>query len=126
MATSVTGYLGPMEVKPLSPARESAAPSAGKELSLTRLLAESVEAVGCSEKDAAISQGYEPNYWSRIKSGEKQAHLERVSRLPEPVQREMCARWGRQLGMHLTTEDTRRRVVANLVKAAAEALAEIA
>lgn len=126
MSTSVQFNLPPVLVEPSSRSRESAPPRQGDKSSLTELLAKSCEETGLSEKDAAMSQGYDPKYWPRVKSGEKAAHLEKIAGLPEKTQQEFLARWGRQLGMHLTTEDTRRRVVANLVKAAAEALAEIA
>lgn len=93
---------------------------------LTLLLTEAVDAARVTSENAARDMGYDPAYWSRIKNGQKAAHLGRVRRLPETVQREFVARWGRMLGMTITTEDARRRAVANLVKAAAEALAEIA
>lgn len=109
---------GPVEGKALVPAGEIAIPATGKEVSPTRLLAEAVEATGCAEKDAAISQGYEPAYWSRIKSGEKAAQLERVGRLPDTVQREFLSRWSKQLGMRLVTEDDERRAALELAESA--------
>lgn len=90
------------------------------------LLREAVAASGCQHKEAAFSAGYQPDYWTKALNGERGVNLDRLGKLPSSVQCELVTRWGRQLGMHLTTEDTRRRVVANLVKAAAEALAEIA
>src|SRR5688572_28503799 len=109
MPRSLQQPLPPMEVQTLSRTRESAEPHTGtaggkvdsrpRESSLTALLTEAVEATGCSEKEAAIAQGYEPTYWSRIKAGEKQAHLERIARLPEPMQREFVTRYARQLKM---------------------------
>lgn len=106
------------EGKPLSLTGETAFPVAGKEVSPTRLLAEAVEATGCSEKDAAISQGYEPAYWSRIKSGEKQAHLDRIGRLPERVQREFVKRYAQELKMRISEEDTERAAALELAEAA--------
>lgn len=116
--------LPPVLVQSLDRVDQSLDPSG--QVVLTSLLTEAVDAARVSEKEAARDMGYDPAYWSRIKSGQKAAHLERVGRLPASVQREFVSRWGRMLGMHLTTEDARRRAVANLVKAAAEALAEIA
>jgi hypothetical protein len=114
--------LPPVEVKPVS--REPVGP--GKELSLVGLLADSVASSGCSEKEAAICQGYEPAYWSRIKTGEKAAHLDRVSRLPERVQREFVKRYALALKLHVTDEDTRKRVILDLARAAINALEQIA
>lgn len=90
------------------------------------MLRASVDASGCQHKEAALSAGYQPDYWTKALNGERGVHLDRLGQLPALVQTELVTRWARQLGMHVTTEDTRRRVVANLVKAAAEALAEIA
>lgn len=93
---------------------------------LTALLSEAVGAAQLSEKEAAIEMGYDPAYWSRIKNGDKAAHLERVARLPVLVQREFVTRWARQLGMKLAAADPQKTAAANLLKAAAEFLAESA
>lgn len=87
MASSKQLNLPPSLVQSVSSARESNAPQAVQEVSLVGMLADAVASTGCSEKEAAIAQGYGPAYWSRIKAGEKAAHLDRVSRLPESVQR---------------------------------------
>lgn len=126
MASHSQLSLGPMEGKALSLRRESAAPAEVQEVSLTKLLAGAVEDTGCSEKDAAISQGYPPNYWSRIKSGEKAAHLERLTKLPESVQREFVKRYARQLRMDVREEDAQRAALVDLVESAARALRVIA
>ena len=126
MSRSVQLNLPPQLVQVSSPTRETAAPSTGHELSLTRLLADCVADSGCSEKDAALSQGYEPNYWSRIKTGEKAAHLERISRLPEKVQREFVSRWAQQLKMRVIDENSQQRAITALAKAALDVLSEIA
>lgn len=123
---------GPLEGQSLSPARETAQPSDGKELSparessLTALLAAAIDGQGCPEKVAARSQGYEPSYWSRIKSGEKPAHLDRVAGLPESVQREFVKRWGRQLRMDVRDEDAQKAALAEVAEAALRALKVIA
>lgn len=117
--------LPPTPVQKVSRAGEIAAPVEGKEVSLTGLLAESVDETGYPDGNAARDMGYEPAYWSRIKSGEKAAHLERVSRLPVRVQREYVKRWGKQLGMHVSDEDAKVRALKNLVCAAADALREV-
>lgn len=119
---------------PLPPAlvisHDVAPSSAGRvevnSIDVAGMLRASVDASGCQHKEAALSAGYQPDYWTKALNGERGVHLDRLGKLPASVQAELVTRWGRQLGMHLTTEDTRRRVVANLVKAAAEALAEIA
>lgn len=126
MPRSVQINLPPALVQSLSPARESAAPVEVKEVSLTTLLAESVEATGCAEKDAAISQGYEPAYWSRVKTGEKAAHLDRVSRLPEKVQREFVKRYAQELKMTVRDDDARTQALTDLAEAAVRALRVIA
>lgn len=131
MQRSVQLNLPPTKVQSLSLAGETAAPANGKglsqaeESSLTSLLAESVVAVGCTEKEAAIAQGYEPAYWSRVKAGEKQAHLERLARLPETVQREFVKRYARQLRMEVREPDAKARAVAELIEVAARALREV-
>lgn len=132
MRSSLQLNLPPTKVQSVSRARETAEPESGKELSrgeesrLTLLLADAVEAAQCSEKEAALAQGYEPTYWSRIKSGEKAAHLDRLSRLPEKVQREFVKRYAQELKMTVSDEDSRKRAVAELVKAAAHVLSEMA
>lgn len=93
---------------------------------LTSLLAASVDAVGCSEKEAARDMGYDPAYWSRIKAGDKAAHLERIARLPEKVQREFVKRYAQELKMRVSDEDSKTRALAELVECAARALKEIA
>jgi hypothetical protein len=123
---SVRLGLDPMEVQTLYRRRETDAPRQGNVLSLTALLAESVAAARCSEKEAAIAQGYEPTYWSRIKSGEKAAQLDRVGRLPEPVQREFVRRYASALQMVVRDGDNRARALAELVEVAARAMREIA
>jgi hypothetical protein len=118
MRTTLQLNLPPTLVQSVSPARESAAPAEVPEVSLTRLLAESVEETGCSEKDAALSQGYPPNYWSRIKSGEKAAHLEKLSRLPVRVQQEFVRRYARELKMQVREMDARTVAALELAEAA--------
>ena len=132
MASSKQLNLPPALVQSVSSARESGVPTDGKDLShdqetrLTSLLAASVEATGCAEKEAALSQGYEPAYWSRIKSGEKHAYLDRVGRLPESVQRAFVTRWACQLRLRVSEGDAQKHAAANLLKAAADFLAESA
>lgn len=122
--------LPPVEVNSIDPRRESAVPSGGTSVSPTAILVRAVaDEQGWQDKDAALSQGYEPNYWSRIKSGEKPAQLERIARLPVKVQKRIVRRWGRALGMDIRDElpgDRQRRVLADLQCALANALREIA
>lgn len=115
--------LPPVQVQPSSQHRESTSTAQVQELSLVGLLADAVASTGCSEKEAAIAQGYEPAYWSRIKAGEKAAHLDRVSRLPERVQRAFVTRWASQLRLRVTDGDDQKHAAANLLKAAADFLA---
>lgn len=117
--------IGPLPVQSLSRARESAAPVQGKEIPLTTLLADSVEATGCTEKEAALAQGYGAAYWSRVKTGEKAAHLDRLARLPVHVQREFVKRYAHQLKMTVREEDARARAISDLAAAAVRALQEI-
>lgn len=109
--------------------REIAAPSAGNPLSPTAILVRAVEDErGWQEKDAARSQGYEPSYWSRIKSGEKAAQVERLALLPVKVQKRFVRRYARALGMDVRDEspvDRQRRVFAELQCALANALKEV-
>lgn len=118
--------LPPVPVQSSSPRRESVAPPEGNILSLTGLLADSVDEAGYPEGNAARDMGYEPNYWSRIKSGEKAAHLERIGRLPERVQRAFVTRWAGILRLRITDSDTQKHAAVTLLKAAADFLAESA
>lgn len=106
--------------------RETTFPEGEQELSLTRLLADCVSDLGCAEKDAARTLGYEPSYWSRIKAGEKAAHLDRVTRLPAKVQQEFVKRWATQLKMRVSDEDSTKRAIVELARAAVTALEAIA
>lgn len=119
-------FIGPLLVESLSLGRESTHPVAGERLSLTRLLVAAVEETGLSEKDAAISQGYDPRYWPRIKSGEKAAHLDRIAGLPLRTQQDFIRRWALTLRLRVTDDDVRARVIAELARAAVSALTEIA
>jgi hypothetical protein len=110
----------------LSRIREIAHPFVGEKVSrLTDLLVDAVSSSGLSEKEAAISQGYDPRYWPRVKSGEKAAHLERIAGLPEGAQRAFVSSWGRQLGMRVSLEDSRQSAVIELAEAALRALRSI-
>lgn len=121
-----------MEGKGVDQMRSIAGPESGQAVDrsgqqeLTQLLAASVEAVGCTDKEAAISQGIDPAHWSRIKSGEKAAHLDRVARLPESVQKEFVKRYARQLRMDVREEDAQRAAVVDLAEAAVRVLKVIA
>lgn len=107
--------------------RESALPVEGEQVSrLTDLLVSSCEETGLQEKDAARSQGYDPKYWPRIKSGEKAAHLDKIAGLPLKTQREFVTRWARMLKMRVSDDDSQKRALLQLVRAATEALDEIA
>lgn len=124
MAANHQLSLPPMPVNSLDHNRQSVSGTGQREL--TELLAESVTAAGCTDKEAAYAQGIDPAHWSRIKSGEKTQHLDRIARLPERVQREFVTRYARQLKMTVSDDDARKRAVAELVKAAAHVLSEIA
>jgi len=82
----------------------------------------------CSEKEAHIALGLpDAPYWSKVKSGDKPApRVDRLTDLPEVTQREMCKRWGRQLGMRMSTEDAKAAAVADLIEVAARAVRELA
>lgn len=101
----------------------------GNGISPTAILVKAVEdEQGWQEKDAARTQGYEPSYWSRIKSGEKAAQLERIALLPTKVQKRFIRRYARALGMEIREElpaDRQRRVFAELQCALANALREV-
>lgn len=126
MGTKDQLFIGPLLVESLSRPGESAHPGEGGNVSLTRLLVLSVEQTGLSEKDAAISQGYDPRYWPRIKSGEKAAHLDRIAGLPIRTQQEFIKRWALVLRLRVTDDDVRARAIAELARAAVNALSEIA
>jgi hypothetical protein len=117
--------LGPLPVENTSRGGEISRPSEGDNVSLTRLLADACNDVGLLEKEAALAQGYDPKYWPRCKSGEKNAYLDRVQQLPLHAQREFVRRYARQLKMHVSDEDARRRALADLACAVTNALREI-
>lgn len=125
MSNTVQLNLPPTLVRTTDVSASTARPAEVNPIDVPTLLRESVDAE-CQQKEAALSAGYQPDYWTKVLNGERGMHLDRLGRLPMKVQRQLVMRWGSELGIHMTTEDTRRRVVANLVKAAAEALAEIA
>jgi hypothetical protein len=69
----------------------------------------------------------DPSYWTKVKNGARPApRIDQLLNPPVTVQRAMCRRWARMLGMHVTTEDHRRTVLAELIEAAGRALKEIA
>src|SRR5688500_15453441 len=116
--------LPPMEAKALVPARTIVGPLEGQAVVLERtnglsLLIGAVSESGCSEKEAAHSLGCpDQTYWSKVKSGDKPApRIDKLTALPEPAQREYVKRWGKQLGMRVSDEDTRTRVLADVVEA---------
>jgi len=120
-----------MEAKSIDPSRTTAGSHAGQAVvpSRTDALSLLVEAVGetCSEKAAALSMGLAPDYWSKVKSGEKpEPRIKRLTDLPELTQRAMCRRWARQLKMRVSDEDAQRQAVTDLAAAAVRALQEIA
>jgi hypothetical protein len=127
-------HLPPAPVETVSPVRaialpddrERIPPTEGDKPSLTMLLAGACEDCGLSEKESALSQGYDPKYWPRIKSGEKQAHLERIEGLPPRVRREFVKRWADREGLHVSSEGARERALKNLLCATAEVIREIA
>jgi len=100
-------------------------PASGEKPSLTRILAESCEQCGLAEKDAALSQGYDPKYWPRVKSGEKAAHLERLTGLPRRVQREFIRRYARELKMDVRDADSQKRALADLACAVSNVMREM-
>lgn len=116
--------LPPTLVKSLDPPDQSL--DLDGQSSLTSLLAASVETAGCTEKEAARDMGYDPAYWTRIKAGDKAAHLERLSRLPQKVQREFVKRYAHELKMHVTEGDSKAQMIAEFIEVAARVMREIA
>ena len=129
MRSSVQLSLPPAEVQTVSRARESANPTSGNGISPTAILVQCCEDErGWQEKDAALTQGYEPPYWSRIKSGDRPAQLERLGRLPVNVQKRFVRRYARALGMDVrdeSPEQRQRRALADLQVALSNAMKEI-
>ena len=125
MRTSVQLQLPPTEVQSVSRQPHTQ----GNGLSPTAILIKAVDDErGWQEKDGARTQGYEPSYWSRIKSGEKPAQLERIARLPLKVQKRFVRRYARALGMDVRDEtpaDRQRRALAELQCALANAQREL-
>lgn len=130
MPPSVQLNLPPARVNDVSPRGEIAVPASGNTVSPTAILVRACEDErGWQEKDAAIVQGYEPPYWSRIKSGDRPAQLERIARLPIKVQQRFVRRYARALGMDVREEssgDRQLRAIADVQVALATAMREIA
>jgi hypothetical protein len=127
MAKEYQVNLPAVPVELISQTREishpSTLPGLGEPVSrLTDLLVAACEDTGLQEKDAARSQGYDPKYWPRIKSGEKAAHLDRITGLPRDTQRDFVARWGRQLGMDIRPINEQRRRLYALKRALVDVL----
>jgi hypothetical protein len=126
MNKSLQIALPPMEVEALSQARETPHPAQGERVSLTALLAQTASEFGLQEKLTADTMGVDPRYWSRIKAGEKKAHLDPVADFPEHVQRAFVTKWARMLKMNVSEQDATKRAVMDLAKAALAALEHIA
>lgn len=87
-------------------------------VSLTSRLRDAIEACRMQQKAAAIIQGYDPAYWSRIHSGEKRAHLDPVASLPMDIQIAFVTAWASQLGLSMVHIDPHAEACEALVTAA--------
>ncbi len=98
-----------------------------RQRNLFELLVEGVEET-CPDKVAAPALGLpDQSYYSKCKVGERPApRVDKVTDLPEETQRAICAKWARQLKMRVSEDDARVRVIAELARAAVNALEEIA
>jgi hypothetical protein len=117
--------LPPLLVQSMDDRAAIACPAEVKPVDVGRLLRESVEASGCQHKEAALSAECQPDYWNRALNSERGLTLNRLGKLPARVQREFIKRWAFELRLRVTDEDVRARVIANLARAAVEALTEI-
>jgi hypothetical protein len=126
--SSVQLSLPPTEVQTISRGGETAGNSVSPTAILVRACEDEREWAGKESEIAARSQGYEPPYWSRIKSGDRPAQLERIARLPMKVQKRFVRRYARALGMDVrdeTPQDRQRRAMAELSCALSNAMREI-
>lgn len=69
---------------------------------------------GCPHKVIAADAGYQPDYWSRVLTGERGLTIDRLGRLPLEVQRRVVAGWGRALGLRLERRGGREQARAAL------------
>lgn len=69
---------------------------------------------GCPHKVIAADAGYQPDYWSRVLTGERGLTIDRLGRLPIEVQRRVVALWGRALGLRLERRSNREQARAAL------------
>jgi hypothetical protein len=132
MRSSLQLNLPPVEVQSVVPTRTTDGTASGQalvpvETSGLSLLIASVDET-CTDKAAYLALGLsDASYWSKVKSGEKPApRVDKLTDLPVETQRAYVVRWGRQLGMKVSTEESRTRAIAELVECAAKALREIA
>jgi len=117
--------LPPVEVKPVHSGPVTASPRSGERLNRIRLTALLADACGeaISDKDAALTQGYSPAYWSMCKSGEKNTQLDPVAELPPDVQAKFLTLWAAQLGLEIVSHQRKHMARARLLEAMAEAIA---
>lgn len=118
--------LPPVKVTTLDHAESIDCDSHVQPVDLSVFLREAVESSGCQHKEAAIATGYQPDYWNRALNGERGIHLNRLSRLPERVQRNFVTRWALLLRLRVSDGDTQKHAAVTLLKAAADFLAESA
>jgi len=92
------------------------------------LLIDGAKDSGCSEKAIYLSLGLpDHSYWSKVKTREKpEPRIRTLTNLPVEVQRAICTRWARMLGLKVSTENAQQQAAINLVKAAADFLSESA
>lgn len=126
MSTKYQLNLPPSLVTPIDNAPSIACGLDVKAFDLSEMLRDAVESSGCQHKEAALSTGYQPDYWTRALNGERGVHLDRLGKLPERVQRAFVTRWACQLRLRVSDGDTQKHAAANLLKAAADFLAESA
>jgi len=128
MSDSVQRNLPPMEVParvPQTTRRDTAGVPDGDGLDL---LIAGVADSGCQEKEAWMSlRMADHSYWGKVKSREKPApRLTELTNLPPSIQRAFVARWACQLRLRVSEGDSQKHAAANLLKAAADFLAESA
>lgn len=92
---------------------------------LTNLVFEALRIHRVPLKVAARDLGYDESYFSRIKSGEKGLHLDRVWLLPEPVRRTFFELGAEQNGQRVVAPDRRQQAFGRLLRAMGEAMEEL-
>jgi hypothetical protein len=92
------------------------------EIDTRGLMRAAVEMSRCKHETVARAIGRQPDYWSRILSGERGITLQEFGRVPLEVQREFLSLWARAIGGRFVDNSSEAQALAALAQKAIEAL----